>query len=86
MGPEMLSTLVTFDIENEKTRVVRSSLSPVIAAFPDKTSHLEGTTRTAQFMTQLYDNKIWTSKDKQARHTRWTVEALWHDGWTDQVI
>ena len=35
MAPEMLSTLVRFDIENE-TRAVKSFLSPAIAAFLDK--------------------------------------------------
>ena len=35
MAPEMLSTLVRFDIENE-TRAVMSFLSPAIAAFLDK--------------------------------------------------
>ena len=55
-----LSTLVTFDVENEM-RVVRSSLSPATAAFLDKTSPPEGTIRTAQSasrkMTQFYDNE-----------------------------
>jgi hypothetical protein len=58
MALEMLSTLVTFDIENG-THVVKS-LSPAIAAFLDKPSP-EVTVRTVQRvsrkMTQFYDNE-----------------------------
>ena len=54
----MLSTLVTFDIENE-TGVARSSLSSVIEAFFDKTSPRKVTIRTAQCvsrkMTRVYE-------------------------------
>lgn len=54
-----LSTLVTFDVENEMR--IDGSSSPATAAFLDKTSPPEGTIRTAQSasrkMTQFYNNE-----------------------------
>lgn len=61
MDPQMLSTRVTFDIENE-TRVVRPSLSPAIAAFLDKpvesqfaSSGLENAGRLLSSGKMIYD-------------------------------
>jgi len=66
MATQMLSTLVTYNIENE-TNVVRSSLLPAIAAFLDKTSVFflpppKVAFRTAQCVSRKMTRLGWTAE------------------------